>query len=141
MANNNIIYKWAHPHNVSGPTRSVRLIIILYGGGPTRRSQISYIWAHLYPTRIISLGPSLIIYFSSSGPTRTLRLMSLWAGPYSTRNNDCIGWLPPVEITDIPQAEYRLERLNATIGGVVDEFILMMTICPHSKQWWTKDLT
>jgi hypothetical protein len=48
---------------------------------------------------------------------------------------------PPAEIFDVPQAEYRLERLNATIGGVVDEFVPMTKICPHSKRWWTKDLT
>jgi hypothetical protein len=63
-----------------------------------------------------------------------------WEGFVEKSSGELSQLLPPVELADILQARDRLERLNVTIWGVVDEYVPMTKICPHSKRWWTLDL-
>jgi hypothetical protein len=43
---------------------------------------------------------------------------------------------PPVEITDVPQAQESFNKVDKTIGRFIEQYVSETNPCPHSKGWW-----
>jgi ribonuclease HI/endonuclease/exonuclease/phosphatase family metal-dependent hydrolase len=48
---------------------------------------------------------------------------------------------PPVEITNQQQFERAIKDLTTTIKGTIEAVVDFTKPCPHTKRWWTKELS